>query len=292
LLSHKNLDKMLHVDDICDIEMAFAHPKFYEDIQNNILRVLHDRSFLEDPSRMLRVVKYSTLYHFKMDEATQTLFDMAIKEHVLDLYSKDRYRQIIFGYAKHNQGILILTNLFEKSLLLRLEASEQTSATRVQAYYDLFETDNVHMLNRGTIYLLLMYEYQLDFWIGADRRISEIAKSCGDIQEVVVTTKETQWQSRWWGYETFKRFDDNVLNFVRYAVSCPDPVKLALRIYCEETQFIKLGINGNTLKNIGMESGKKIGELLNLLLAHKVDTGLYMTQEEEIKWIESKRDEY
>lgn len=292
LLSHENLDKMLHVDDIRVIEMAFAHPNFYEDIENNVLRVLHDRSFLEDPSRMLRVVKYSTLYHFKMDEATQSLFNMAIKEHVLELYSKDRYRQIIFGYAKHDQGILILTNLFEESLLLGIEASESTSVTRVKTYYDLFVSNNVHLLNRGTLYLLLMYEHHLEFWIGADRRISEVAKSCRDLKEIVAATQVTQWQSRWWCYETFKRFDDNVFNFVRYAVSCPDSVKLALRIYCDETQFITLGINGNTLKNLGMESGKKIGVLLNLLLAHKVDTGLNMTQEEEIKWIESKRDEY
>jgi len=292
LLSRDNLDKMLHVDEAPQFEMAFAHPNFYEDIQNGILRVLHERSFIEDPSRMLRAVNYSTLYPLKMDDATQALFDTAIKARVIAHFSKDRYRQIVLGYARHEQGIEILTNLFWQSLLQQLEVSESSNVTRIQAYYDLFTktfaTDSDLTSERGILYLLLIYEYQLAFWTGADRHISEVAKACISIQEIA----PSQLQSRWWGYETFKRFDDSVFSFVKAAVSIPEGVKLALRTYLEETQFIKLCINGNTLINRGIESGKKIGVLLNLLLAHKVESGRAMTLEEEIKWIESKQYEY
>lgn len=296
LLNNDNLDKMLHVDDLIDIELAFAHPKFHADIQNGVLRVLHDRSFIEDPSRMLRAVKYGTLYDLKMDDATQSLFDMATRAHLITNYSKDRYRQIVLGYAKHEQGIEILTNLYKQSLLLQIDVSEPSNTVRIQAYYDLFADKYAiaqdQSVDRGILYLLLMYEYHLVFWLGADRQISEVAKSCIALQETASVMTSAQCLSRWWGYETFKRFDACSLNFAKAAVSISETMKPALGTYLEETQFIKLNINGNTLKNLGMESGKKIGLLLNLLLAHKVDTGCIMTQEEEIKWIESKQYEY
>ena len=300
LLSHDNLDKMLHVDDAIDIEMAFAHPMFHADIENGILRVLHDRSFIEDPSRMLRAVKYSTLYDLKMDDVTQSLFNTASKKRLITDYSRDRYRQIVLGYAKHKHGIEILTNIYKQSLLLQVEVSEPSNTKRIQAYYDLFAEEPTaapaaaqdHTMNRGILYLLLIYEYHLAFWFGADRQISEIAKSCIALQETASVATPVQCLSRWWGYETFKRYDACSLNFAKVAVSISETMKLALDSYLNETQFIKLSINGNTLKNLGIESGKKIGVLLNLLLAHKVDTGSTMTQEEEIKWIESKQYEY
>ncbi len=300
LLSHDNLDKMLHVDDAIDIEIAFAHPKFHADIENGVLRVLHDRSFIEDPSRMLRAVKYSTLYDLKMDDATQSLFNTASKKRLITDYSRDRYRQIVLGYAKHKHGIEILTNIYKQSLLLQVEVSEPSNTKRIQAYYDLFAEEPTaapaaaqdHTMNRGILYLLLIYEYHLAFWFGADRQISEIAKSCIALQETASIMTPVQCQSRWWGYETFKRYDACSLIFAKDAVSISETMKHALHTYLEETQFIKLSINGNTLKNLGIESGKKIGLLLNLLLAHKVDTGSPMTQEEEIKWIESKQYEY
>jgi tRNA nucleotidyltransferase/poly(A) polymerase len=291
MLTRDNLEKMLRVEKTTQLEMAYAHPNFYSDIQNGILRVLHERSFIEDPSRMLRAVKYSTLYPLNMDDVTQALFNTAIKEHVIANYSKDRYRQIVFGYARHEQGIEILTNLFRQSLLQQIEVSESSNETRIQAYHDnKLATDSD--IDLGILYLLLIYEYQLAFWIGADRHISEVAKACISIQDITASQAPLAWQSRWWGYETFKRYDDSVFSFVKVAVSIPEGVKSALRTYLEETQFIKLNINGKTLIDRGMESGKKIGLVLNLLLAHKVESGQNMTQEEEIKWIESKQYEY
>ncbi len=287
LLSLENLDKMLHVGIAHDIVLTYAHPKFYKDIQTGILRVLHDQSFIDDPSRMLRAGKYATLYHLKMDAATQILFDSAVKDNVLATYSKDRYRQIVLSYARHERGALILLNLFENKLLLRLDASD---SKRIHVYFETLHTRADQVM--GWHYLLLMYEYQLDYWIGIDRSLSEVAKACRDLQEVVKVTNVQQWQSRGWGYETFKHLSLDTLTFARFAVSIPEGVKVSLNIYLTETQFIKLSIDGNTLKNLGVESGKRMGELLNLLLAYKVESGIDMTLEEEIKWIESKRYEY
>ena len=43
------------------------------DIQNKTLRVLHDNSFIDDPSRIIRGLKFSVRFGFELDEKTRVL---------------------------------------------------------------------------------------------------------------------------------------------------------------------------------------------------------------------------
>lgn len=42
-----------------------------EDIKTKTLRVLHDRSFIDDPTRILRALKFSIRFGFELDEHTK-----------------------------------------------------------------------------------------------------------------------------------------------------------------------------------------------------------------------------
>jgi tRNA nucleotidyltransferase (CCA-adding enzyme) len=57
-----------------------------EDLAAGLLRVLHDRSFSDDPTRMLRMVRYAHRLGFAPDEHTAALADPAL----LDTVSGDR----------------------------------------------------------------------------------------------------------------------------------------------------------------------------------------------------------
>ena len=43
------------------------------DIKNKVLRVLHDRSFIDDPTRIIRGLKFSVRFGFELDEHTKEL---------------------------------------------------------------------------------------------------------------------------------------------------------------------------------------------------------------------------
>ena len=51
-----------------------------------VLRVLHDRSFVDDPTRMLRLVRYAARLEFAADPHTEALIDPAL----LDTVTGDR----------------------------------------------------------------------------------------------------------------------------------------------------------------------------------------------------------
>ena len=55
-----------------------AFPGARDDLRAGVLRVLHDRSFIDDPTRMLRLVRYAERLGFEVDPHTAALVDPAL----------------------------------------------------------------------------------------------------------------------------------------------------------------------------------------------------------------------
>ncbi|MCD7780168.1 MAG: hypothetical protein LUH05_05800, partial [Candidatus Gastranaerophilales bacterium] len=47
----------------------------FKDIQNKKLKVLHNKSFIDDPSRIIRLLKFQTRFNFDIEENTLTLMN-------------------------------------------------------------------------------------------------------------------------------------------------------------------------------------------------------------------------
>jgi tRNA nucleotidyltransferase (CCA-adding enzyme) len=62
------------------------------DLDANVVRVLHDRSFIDDPTRLLRAVRYEVRLDFHMDEPTEELAREAARRTALGTVSGPRVR--------------------------------------------------------------------------------------------------------------------------------------------------------------------------------------------------------
>ena len=62
------------------------------DLQAGVIRVLHDDSFLDDPTRILRAVRYEVRLGFQMDDATERAARRAVVEDALSTVSGARIR--------------------------------------------------------------------------------------------------------------------------------------------------------------------------------------------------------
>ena len=49
------------------------------DIESKLIRILHNYSFLEDPSRLIRATRFAARFHWPIEERTQARYD-AVKE--------------------------------------------------------------------------------------------------------------------------------------------------------------------------------------------------------------------
>ncbi len=62
------------------------------DIFSKTLRVLHPQSFIEDPTRMMRAIRYSVRLNYRIDEETALLLAQGLEESYFDQLSPERVR--------------------------------------------------------------------------------------------------------------------------------------------------------------------------------------------------------
>jgi len=60
------------------------------DVSHGIIRVLHDKSFVDDPTRIFRAVKYSIRFGFSIDKKTKKLIGECIKSNYINKISGNR----------------------------------------------------------------------------------------------------------------------------------------------------------------------------------------------------------
>ena len=112
-------------------------PGAQDDLRAKLLRVLHDRSFIDDPTRMLRLVRYAERLGFAPDPHTATLVDHAL----LATITQDRL----------NREIRLL--LAEAPALLAeygplSDAPEITAAVKLHTHTDVPDVDLWRLLRR------------------------------------------------------------------------------------------------------------------------------------------------
>ncbi len=82
-----------------------------EDIRNKTIKVLHDKSFLNDPTRIYRAVKYSHRLGFEIDEYTKKLINEAVYSGVVALLSEKRIYNEMRLIEKEKESEKIIAEL-------------------------------------------------------------------------------------------------------------------------------------------------------------------------------------
>lgn len=87
----------------------------YQDIRRGLVRVLHSLSFVDDPTRMLRAVRYEQRYDFQIGQRTLQLLVEA--RGLLNRVSGDRIRHEIDNIIEEDRYFSMMSRLNELSLL-------------------------------------------------------------------------------------------------------------------------------------------------------------------------------
>ena len=61
-----------------------------DDIYSESIRVLHSKSFIDDPTRIFRLIKYAARFDFGIEDSTLLFLEEAISNNVINTISKDR----------------------------------------------------------------------------------------------------------------------------------------------------------------------------------------------------------
>ena len=81
------------------------------DLSSKKIRVLHEKSFLDDPTRILRAARFKARFNFKIEAKTLKLLNSAIKIKVLDTIKPQRYLKDFNKILKEPKSLEAIKNL-------------------------------------------------------------------------------------------------------------------------------------------------------------------------------------
>ncbi len=113
-----------------------------DDLSAGRIRILHDLSFKDDPTRILRAIRFEQRFNFKIEPKTLFLLEDAVKNGLLDKVSPHRIRdELVLMLKEHDplKQVKRLNNLCALSFISKkLKAGKST--------YDLFKSIDKEIL--------------------------------------------------------------------------------------------------------------------------------------------------
>ena len=113
------------------------------DIERKELRVLHSRSFFDDPSRIYRLLRLGQRLGFKADERTERWLGIALESRVWESLSERQQGRELAAILQEGQCRRVLKMLRERDLLGGLDRSLES------ARIDFDEFERVHSVVRS-----------------------------------------------------------------------------------------------------------------------------------------------
>ncbi len=89
------------------------------DLEAKVIRILHNYSFLEDPSRMIRAVRFAARFHWPLEERTQARYDAAKEGKYIEYILKSSIGHEIAALA-HEDDPLNVVKMLEKEGYLQI----------------------------------------------------------------------------------------------------------------------------------------------------------------------------
>jgi tRNA nucleotidyltransferase/poly(A) polymerase len=103
------------------------------DLRERRLRVLHDKSFIDDPTRIYRAIRLAARLDFNIDKETADLMREAIDGAALRTVAKERLWRELFMAMDETEAPKILVELNERGALRDLFAERELDLNRLQA---------------------------------------------------------------------------------------------------------------------------------------------------------------
>jgi tRNA nucleotidyltransferase (CCA-adding enzyme) len=103
------------------------------DLRNRIVRVLHEQSFIDDPTRIFRAVRLATRLGFTFDETTSELMRTAIETNALGTITRERIWRELFLAMDENEAPRVLATLIETGALAPIFGKRTADLPRLEA---------------------------------------------------------------------------------------------------------------------------------------------------------------
>lgn len=272
------------------------------DLREKTIRILHNLSFIEDPTRAFRAIRFSERFGFKISKHTENLIKSVIKMNLFERLTGSRLYEELFLSFNETDPIKTLKRLSDFGLLKvihpNLIFSEELEST-LKSMHDTLSWFNLlfleEMTDTGVLYLMALLSGLKD----------EDMKTVIDRLSPPDKTKDMILGGMLQGKEVLKRLpaDDpveiyNLLSKLKLetilflmAISKDRQKQKAISLYLTELRKVKTILGGEDLKNMGIKPGPVYSRILKALLEEKL-RGRLKSREDEEKFVRKIAERY
>jgi tRNA nucleotidyltransferase (CCA-adding enzyme) len=269
-----------------------------QDLQEGVVRVLHNLSFVEDPTRVFRAIRFEQRLGFRIVPHTENLVRNAVRMHVLDKVGGLRLLNELIQILREKEPIGAIRRMAGFGLLpfihpaLRLapEAERVVDETgQVLAWFRLLYLPDP--CEQWEVYFLALTDrLQHDEFTEACRRLAVPARTTGRVFDhrrralgILDTIQRRLKRSpEAANSEIYAWFHGLPLEMLLYlaARARREEVRRFVSLYVTQLRLVRPTLDGDGLAALGLKPGPRFREILELLLTARLD-GRVASDEEE-----------
>ncbi len=246
------------------------------DLYSGMLRVLHDRSFEDDPTRLLRGARFEQRFNFTFAYDTERIIPSALP--MIDRVSGDRIRHELELIFRETQPLKALTRLDQLGVLPQIDHElhvDEWVAARFQAQAAPFDPFAcwVWLACRLSENSLTRFSQRVNLARADAVHLAQV-RAVRDVAETIGLLN-----SRSRIYRALAEYHERSLR-VALTVIDQAEARAAVLLYLNELREVKPTLDGTRLQELGVPRGPQIGRILAEVHAALLD-GLIATPEQE-----------
>ncbi len=230
-----------------------------KDLKNKKLRVLHDGSFVDDPTRIIRGLKFRVRFGFELEEHTRHLQEDYLKNINYDMSYKRVKKELIETFNLNSQHAF---EIFVNEGIYKLvsPAEFKLPEVNIENLIKKYPVKNIWPVYVGLLPDLSRLEFTKE-----ERKIIEDFRSIGSVKT---------------DFEIYKAFDGLAAeSILLYGIA--KNMNAAVR-YLDVLCGIKISLSGNDLLKLGIEPSPKYQEIFDYILREKLKNPA-LTHDDEIQ---------
>jgi tRNA nucleotidyltransferase (CCA-adding enzyme) len=244
-----------------------------DDLRAGTIRVLHDRSFVDDPTRIFRAIRYENRYGFRMDARTETLAREAVESGLVGQLSAARLTEELVALLSEAEVAGAIRRLAElgvdQAIHPRLAADEEAAelSARLGALKRELNVDVPDWRLRLAVLARRLEPGELAEWLEGlqlrRRDLEQIAAAVTIAPRLVEALAGTPDPA-----EIVALAEPHAPDAPLVALALADVP--ALRTYFGHLRQVRLDIDGTDLAALGLAESPRVGQILQELRRRKL----------------------
>jgi len=269
------------------------------DLSDGLMRVLHPASFLDDPTRLLRAVRYSVRLNYNLEPTTRALYEAAVDDQALDHLTPERIRYELECICREERWVEILAALDVSRLLNALSRG----LGGISGSWDLDSARALDIAIANQPELMVQADFEPWLvrlaWALFAVPVNLLESVCARlglfkraqewiIQARLIIARETpRLANQLQPSEVCRLLERYSRQSVTMALFVYQPVtqdeveaRRALRHYVEEYSIVRCELDGRELLEMGLKPGPLVGKIRDRLRYLRLDGAIKSLEEE------------